>query len=146
MVRLMVLSLLLPFMMFCDSNPTDSEDCSKLSDPDAAIELVYPAGGETFTVGSSVNVRWKVATELITSGMVTVEVSVNGISGPWKQLISGGVSVPSDVKVACMDTVWTIGGEWGMIDYTASQTVLLKVRDYNDNNIKDVSSSITINQ
>ncbi|MBN1577018.1 MAG: hypothetical protein JW913_10725 [Chitinispirillaceae bacterium] len=144
MTRLMAVSALLFFMLLCDTNPTEQEECSRLSDPDKGIELIFPRGGEIFTVGNSVDIRWKVDAAMIVQ--VTVEVSINGIDGPWRN-IHRAIDVPQGNDIICMDTVWTIGEEYETIEYAASQTVLLKVSDYLDKSShKDVSSMITVDR
>jgi len=89
-------------------------------------------------------VKWKVATENLSQ--VCVQASCNGTNGPWKLLFNKGIAVPHDIEVTCMDTVWIIGNEYEPIDYAASQTILLRVKNYQAAIPVAVSSMITVNR
>ncbi|MBN1307931.1 MAG: hypothetical protein JXA18_08445 [Chitinispirillaceae bacterium] len=141
MMRLMVFCLLICFYLFCKG--PNGGDCTP-ADADMGIELVFPRGGETFTVGSNVAVSWKVdGTKM---SQVALMVSTTGLSGPWRNIFGHGIDVPQSGNL-CMDTVWTIGQEYekNYIDYGPSgTTVHLRVCGYINNDLKDESSMITV--
>ncbi|MCX7727500.1 MAG: hypothetical protein N2053_11715, partial [Chitinispirillaceae bacterium] len=92
------------FFIHCD-NQSDIEECGAISDLSKAIELIYPRGGESFTIGNSVKVRWKVRRNIVE--MVMLQVSTSGINGPWRNILGRGMVVPDTAEIVCMDTIWT---------------------------------------
>jgi len=144
MVRGLIVVALL-FFIFCDG-PTDDDDCSSISSG-KAVELITPIGGESYSVGDKVPVKWKVDTDKIQT-QVSLKVSVNGSSGPFLNIFNQGIYVPAeDGGIVCMDTTWTIGQEWDAVNYSGSQTVILQVGKYNEEAaLSDVSGMITINE
>ena len=139
---LIVASLLL--LISCNG-PTEEEDCSSISSG-KAVELITPTGGESFSIGDHVPVKWKVDTDIIQSKVV-LQVSLSGSVGPFYNMCLG-ISVPAeDGGIVCMDTVWTVGQEYDSVNYGSSQTVNLRVAKYNDEAaFSDVSGMITINE
>lgn len=139
-----ILIIVVSIFIFCGDN-NSIEECTTISDPNKAIELIYPRGGETFTVGNSVNVRWKVRSSIVE--MVMLQVSTGGINGPWRNILSRGMVVPDSEEIVCMDTIWTIGNEHDKenINYSSGTTVYLRVGWYNhESEESDISGLITI--
>jgi hypothetical protein len=145
----MVRSLLFIFLLLlisCES-PTDDEiDCSTISEG-KIVELITPTGGESLKIGDKVPVKWKVNTELLQS-QVALKISINGSSGPWLHVFDKGIKVPATEEsgIVCMDTVWTIGQENEALNYGNSQTVLVRVENYFDSGMYDVSGMITVSE
>ena len=135
------------FLMSC-KGPAESGGCTPIADPDKEMELVTPISG-TFSVGSSVEVAWKVNPEEV--DMVVIQVSTSGLSGPWRDVYHDGIPVPRSGDLVCMDTVWAVGQEYAPVDYAETSTVLLRVGWYSHTSsaydyAMDVSSTITINK
>lgn len=125
-------------------NTSDNEvDCSVMNHK--GVELIYPRGTETFTVGSTVPIKWKVDGEKV--DQVRLTISTVSPDGPFSNLFEMGIMVDFNKGIQCMDTVWNIGNESGYtINYAPPQTVYLRVEKYKDRDeYYDVSGTITIN-
>jgi hypothetical protein len=122
----------------------DTGDCSTLARPERGVELVYPRGGESFTLGQYIIVSWKADQRM--SGAVELSVSQNGSSGPWRSIFADDIPVPGDSGVVCMDTLWIPGNEFNSVGYAASGTVLLRISDAANSGLYDESGMITISR
>lgn len=132
------------FLIFCNG-PTEEGDCSSISSG-KVVELVTPIGGESYSIGDQVLVKWKVNTDIIQS-QVVLRVSLNGSIGPFYNITSGIFVPAEDGGVVCMDTVWVVGQERDAVNYGSSQTVNLQVAKYGDEGLyNDLSGMITINE
>ena len=145
MVRILFVIASLLLFISCNG-PTEEDDCSTISSG-KAVELITPTGGESFTIGDRVPVKWKVDTDIIQT-QVSLKVSLNGSSGPFLNIFDRGIYVPSEEGgVVCMDTTWTVGQEYDGVNYSGSQTVNLQVGKYNEEaDLSDISGMITINE
>jgi hypothetical protein len=123
---------------------SNKTDCSTLANPQKGIELVYPLGGETFTLGSVISVTWKADPRKVES--VTLAVSLNGSGGPWRNVFTGAMLVPGDTGAVCMDTMWIPGSEYDAVDYPVSGTVLLRLSSAADDRIREESGMISISR
>ena len=121
---------------------SDEVDCSSLANPDIGLELVYPRGGETLTLGRFAAVEWKADPGKMSS--VVLAVSINGSTGPWRNILSREMTVPGGGAVVCMDTVWVPGDEYDAVGYSAGTTVLLRVCSSTDERYCDESGMISI--
>lgn len=133
-------------ILFSCEKPTDSIDCSSISEG-KVVELISPTGGESYKIGDNVPVKWKVDTELLQS-QVALKISINGSSGPWSQVFDRGIDVPATEEsgVVCMDTIWTIGQENVAVNYGNSQTILVRIENYFDSGMYDESGMVTVSE
>jgi len=139
----MYVLLTLAVMVACDKKGNEAVDCSTMNHE--GVELVYPKGTESFKVGSTVPVKWKVDPDKV--NLVDITVSTTSPDGPFRRIFSKSISVPYEGGVQCMDTVWTIGSEHETVQYSPPQTVYIRVEKYSAaNEYSDVSGMITINE
>lgn len=142
MVRIVTFFLVVLFFII-QCGDTGTDDCSVLNNP--GVELITPRGTEVFSMGESVAVRWKVDPDKV----MTIKVAMSTISpdGPFYSIFAHSIPVPLEGGKQCMDTVWVIGEEPGHIfTYSPPQTVYLRVEDYNNSDVNNVSGMITINE
>lgn len=139
------LATLCLFGIMCQ-DPSGEEGCTPLTDADKDVELVSPLIG-TYEVGDYVEVAWKMNPGKVSQ--VAVQLSTTGESGPWRQVFSQGVSTDEfESEVVCLDTVWVVGDEYENIDYSSTETVLLRVTNYLSQGTTyqtDVSNTLTVN-
>lgn len=142
MFRCLFVSLAVFLSVACD-NPSGNGECTPFDDDDTFIELISPTGGESYTMGDDVTVRWKVDPDVVPQ--VILQVSIGGDAGPWRNLFDRGIGVPAGGDVACMDTVWRIGGEDEEVGYGTSETVTFRVGWYDEPAlINDAASMISV--
>ncbi len=102
--------------------------------PKKPLELLYPAGGESLKVDSTVLVRWQINDSTkVSSGSVAVELSIN--NGMTYSLIVTH-SLPLDTTFSS----WTVAS--GQI----SAQCIIRVRDYSDYSVFDKSGTFTVHQ
>lgn len=119
----------------CVNGPEEEKrECTPLSDPDEAVEIMSPKTGDKFTVGDTVRLSFKVNTDL--AALVSAKVKFN-------KNVFLRIDLP-DQSFVCVDTVWVIGEEWDNIDYSKSDTVTLVIREYNDGSLSDSVPGIII--
>lgn len=143
-----ILLIVLPcFVWFSCPGSSGSEGCTPIADSNKEVELVSPLNG-SFHVGQMVEVAWKVNPKEVSK--VVLQLSISGTSGPWRDIIENGVLVKyedSETDLVCMDTIWEVGNEFAPIDFSSTQTVLLRVTNYQNQGtdyVTDVSNTITI--
>lgn len=145
MKKTIAITALCLFGIMCQ-DPSGEEGCMPLTDADTDVELVYPVAG-TFEVGEYVEVAWKMNPGNVSQ--VAVQLSTTGVNGPWRQVFSQGVSTDEfESEVVCLDTTWVVGDEYENIDYSSTETVLLRVTNYNSQGTAyqtDMSNTLTIN-
>lgn len=123
-------------------------DCESSTEPEnnmpqngENIEVTYPIGGETFYIGDTITITFKVNADSIEgvlprisidSGKSWPEITVEQITPPG----SGGQHIPY---------IWTIGEEIGEVDYKDTNPVcIIKIQNYNDSKEFDKSGMFTI--
>ncbi len=128
MKHIIILSTILTtlFLWGCEDNTVKPEDGCTVSDG-GMVELVYPEGGETFYIGDTVTIKYKIDSErIIDAG---IDVMANGaeigVSIPSK-----GIDVPTDQKYNCMSYEWVIGDENGDVNYKSENEVVLFIHLY----------------
>ena len=145
MKKIIVATVLCLFWIACD-DPSGEEGCTPIADADKDIELVYPVTG-TFAVGAYVEVAWKMNPGKVSQ--VAVQLSTTGVNGPWRQVFSGGISTDAfESDVVCLDTTWVVGDEYEAVDYSSTETVLLRITNYNSQGTAyqtDMSNILTVN-
>ena len=116
------------FLAACDK----ASPSGPISDPDAELVLMEPTGGETFLVGDSLRVRWKIQGKgLEEINGINVELSPDS-GGFWVPLMGG--SIPVQPGVISGEFHWKIpptllhlGIEY---DLTGDAQILLRVKQY----------------
>ena len=127
------LSLLLPMTIICCS--IISLQCDNGNGPDnpaGPLELVSPKGGESYQVGQTVEVKWKIndATKISSVG---IKLSLdNGKSFLGNDLETSSIFPP------------TTTFSWTITDEHVSSQCLLEVYDYIDNSINDKSGTFSV--
>lgn len=119
-----------------NGNPVDNgtdacADCPALAENDT-VDLEYPAGGETFSVGETVTIKYRVNTDVILGAMI--EVSPN-LGGQWYLIPPDEeIEVPTDCEgnTACMTYSWVVGEESESVPWSEAgeNTVVLRVYQY----------------
>jgi hypothetical protein len=101
--------------------------------PKDPIELLYPAGGESLMVDSTVVIRWLINDSTkVSSGSVAVELSLN--NGMTFPIMIVNHSLPLDTTFAS----WTVSNS-----QTSAQCII-RVRDYSDYSVIDKSGVFTV--
>ncbi len=141
-----ILLIVLPcFVWFSCPDPSGSEGCTPIADSNKDVELVSPLNG-SFHVGQTVEIAWKMNPKEVSQ--VSLQLSTSGESGPWRDVFNRGISTDNlESEFVCMDTIWQVGNEYAPIDFSSTQSVLLRVTKYLDQGtdyVTDVSNTITI--
>jgi hypothetical protein len=141
-----ILLVVLPcFVWFSCPGPSGTEECTPIADNSKEVELVSPLNG-SFHVGQTVEIAWKMNPKEVSQ--VSLQLSTSGESGPWRDVFSRGISTDNlESEFVCMDTIWQVGNEYAPIDFSSTQSVLLRVTKYLDQGtdyVTDVSNTITI--
>ena len=96
------------------------------------LELLYPKGGESFKADSTVLIRWQINDSTkIPSGSVVVELSID--NGKIYSALGTG-SHPLD----------TTSYSWTVDSSQVSDSCRIRVRDYNDRSVTDMSGRFTV--
>jgi hypothetical protein len=100
--------------------------------PPDPLELLYPSGGESFAVDSTIVIRWRINdSTVITSVMVKLSIN-NGMT--YDFLISSGGSVfPPQDSIS-----WTVDSA------QVSTACRIRIYDYQDGSINDQSGVFTV--
>jgi hypothetical protein len=124
---LVATGLLIALSAGCKDNPVPPL-------PQDPIELLYPVGGESLKVDSTVVIRWQINDSTkITSGSVAVDISLNnGIS--YSTMGSGSFT---------FDTTFY---SWTVALGQVSAQCIVRVRDYFDYSVFDKSGAFTVHQ
>ncbi len=123
----------------CD-NPTNPDENMPTNGKN--IQVVYPAGGESFTVGQTVTIQFKINANKISSAMPQISLdsgkSYYDIPGQAVYAKSGG----GGQLLTCS---WTIGQEVNPLDYvTVSPGCRIKVYNYEIPTEFDTSPLFTV--
>ncbi len=121
------------FLIHCDkSTEPQPPQCGPISDPSKQIEIVSPVENEQFTIGQTVNIKWKVDSRL---GKVNLQILAE--DGLESEDILSTMLVPSGGDVVCMDTSWEAGRtSKGTID--KDTTIHLMIYKYGDGSVNDL--------
>ena len=142
-MKKVLITICASLVLMCVNDPDNNKTtCTPLSDPAKAIEILNPKHGDAFTLGDNVDINFKVNMRMVAS--VFVEVNANNGNG-FKGIF--GHSITKDLSgdsIACFDTVWNIGNEYFDIAYTGTDTVTLRIRNYDDRTIYDSVPGIII--
>jgi photosystem II stability/assembly factor-like uncharacterized protein len=92
------------------------------------VTVVFPNGGETLNIGADANLQWS-ATDGVVVASVDLELSRNGLAGPWETIATGVANTGSHL--------WNVTGP-------ATLDALLRVtaRDNSTNTALDVSDAV----
>ncbi|HLV33123.1 MAG TPA: hypothetical protein VKY57_16265 [Chitinispirillaceae bacterium] len=126
MMRKYLIICLFLFLGCVNGPEEEKRECTPLSDPDEAVEIMSPKTGDKFTVGDTVRLSFKVNTDLATLG-ISAQVKFN-------KNVFLRIDLP-DQSLVCVDTVWVIGEEWDDIEYSKSDTVTLIIGKYGEASI-----------
>jgi hypothetical protein len=100
--------------------------------PKDPIELLYPAGGESLKVDSTVMVRWQINDSAkVSSGSVALEISIN----------NGLNYLPLRYYGFTLDTSYF---SWTVASGQVSTQCIVRVRDYSDYSVFDKSGVFTV--
>ena len=102
------------------------------------LVLMYPAtswGGDYFTVGDTIPVTWRAASDKVSS--VRVQLSTDG-GMLYQDILTS--SIPPPVQ----STKWVVGSEQGYNFAYPSKLCRIKIRDYNNVGINDVSGLFSV--
>lgn len=134
---LFCVAMLLIFSLCNDDNPA-----GPTNDPaNGYIEVTVPAGGETYTVGNTVKLEFKVNADKVIG--VIPAVSIDG-GMTWKDIPAQQVST-SGTGGQLLSYSWVIGSEIETVSYqNQNSQCKIKVYDYNDGTKNDVSETFTI--
>jgi hypothetical protein len=111
-------------------------NCNDINDPNpppaGPLELMAPKGGESYKVGQTVEIKWKINDESKVAS-VGIKLSLdNGKSYLVNDLESH--SIPST----------TTSFQWTITSDQVSSQCIIKVYEYNDASINDKSTAFTI--
>ena len=133
----------------CDSGtePDDNDgepqnECATLAEGED-VKITYPAGGESFNYGDTVNIAFTAVKEIET---VNIKISLNG-GAIYRNLITEpeGFTVPLKGDVRCGEYTWVIGTEGEMVDYMAENTeCVIKVQKYGNPQMAGLSETFTV--
>lgn len=125
-----IFSLLpVPFLFLCDTEPAFIIPM----DPSRPVELLYPEGNETFTIGDTVEIKWIADGKRIDA--VVLYISINNGEN-WGVIYEGGtISLPEGDEYFRMKYKWIIGQEFWKerYDYMSAEDLSrcrIKVEDY----------------
>lgn len=123
----------------CDS--TESPPSCMTAKTDGLITLTSPSCGESFKVGSTMNVRWTVKDDPDAPDAVDVMLSVDNGSS-WGYLRSGSISIGtpnwSDYPWVVKDSLLVSGVKVGLVGKKA----LVRVMQYSATDPKKISTMI----
>jgi hypothetical protein len=100
--------------------------------PPKPLELLYPKGGESFKVDSSIVIRWKINDSTKVVGVVIYLSLDNGITFDTLIDKSGQVSPPQD------------SFPWTTVAGHVSTQCIIRVWDYLDHSVMDKSGAFTV--
>ena len=96
------------------------------------LEIIQPKGGETYTVGQTVEIRWRI-NDLSKILSVGVKLSTNN-GKLYTPILFPDHSFPSE-------TTWV---SWIIQSNQASAQCIVEVHEYNDVNLNDKSGAFTV--
>lgn len=138
-----LLSFCIVSVLFVFSACDNSSGTSDNNLPDNGyVELTYPLGGNSFTVGETVIIKFKVNKSTI-SGIVP-QISINnGLT--WNAISNSIAPDPNGEKGQLLTCSWIIGQEKTVPPYDATNAqCLIMVQDYTINEAIDQSTVFTI--
>jgi hypothetical protein len=143
--KIICVLILTCFSFSCKENPASSDNtCTPIINADQYIELIYPIGGETLKLGSTVKMQWKVNKNKVSQ--VVVQLSTDN-KKTWKDMFPLGLAVNgNNGDCACMEENWVVGSETEAIGYnTAGETkVFFRVGKYGEANSVNATTSVSI--
>lgn len=125
-------------LLNCDS-PAEPED----NMPDSGyVQVVYPKGGESFTVSDTVTIQFKINAYKVGSAMPTI--SING-GMSYDDIPKQAVYANSGGGGQLLTCQWIIGQEVNPVTYDSTLTnCKIKVSDYTTPSESDVSGAFTV--
>lgn len=102
---------------------TDKLTVTVLPEPEWSVTVLAPNGAEAWAAGSTQHIRWQA------EGTTDVAILYSTDGGRTWKSVASSVDITS---VGWLDYVWTIPDE-------ASRSALVRIADYNDSNLFDVS-------
>ncbi len=123
----------------CDSS-TEPED--NMPDNGKNVQVVYPIGGESFTVGQTVTIQFKINATKVASAMPNI--SING-GMSWDDIPKQAVYANSGGGGQLLTCQWIIGQEVIPVTYDTTLTnCKIKIYDYGKITEIDVSGAFTV--
>jgi hypothetical protein len=116
--------------LFCNSGngPDEPKD----------LEITYPKGGETFTVGQKVTVTWNAAATVST---IYFKLSTDN-GATWTQSVNA-----NSIDASAGSYEWAVGSEyWPANPAYPSDQCMLKILEYNNESLNDVTPSFRVHQ
>lgn len=104
------------------------------------LEVVSPNGGESYKVGQTVAITFKINADKVSGAMLKVSID-DGKS--WTAIVSKQVSPLSGGGNQTLKYDWVIGQEKNSVSYLDSNIKCkLKISDYTDGTVFDVSNTV----
>ncbi|MFP4418569.1 MAG: hypothetical protein ACLFSB_14990 [Chitinispirillaceae bacterium] len=129
-------TILLLFLWGCEDDPVKPENDCTVRDGSVA-EITYPAGGETFYVGDTVEIRFKVDSEYMNDVAVMVRAPGQGDVS----IYTSGIDVSDDEKYQCITSEWVIGEEPDSVDYQSEDSFQIHVYQYGSASLMNATSN-----
>ena len=115
--------------------------CDSIEGPNGEtkdLEITYPKGGETFSVGQKVTIQWSAAATVTT---IYFKLSTDGGS-TWTESVNKNSINASDKSYE-----WTVGSEyWPANPSYPSNQCKLKILEYNNESLNHISPSFSVIQ
>ncbi len=145
-VLLFVLTLTMPLVLAqCgeeENGGTNPEGPDCTIESDQPFELLYPTSSDTFHVGDTVQIEYKVDADRISGILISVTMEMGVVK---KGLNTGGqIPIPEgDGTYRCGTYQWIIGEEAQFVDYKATNDASLYFEEYTDPNLNTYFSDMS---
>lgn len=138
MLKKLLLIAVIASFLSCDTNGPQQEECTPI---DVPVEIVYPRGGETFSVGDTVTIKWKAVRAVANP----VSIAVFTDSGKTHTMLVDTAVVVPDGDVACMKHEWIIGvNEVNPVDYSKGNAKIIIGKYNNEHDIGETTPYFTV--
>lgn len=142
LLRTIVVASFAVFLSMCGEG--GDESCTPPPDATKVIEITYPKGGETFKVGQTISISFKVDASKVSQIVPMISID-GGETSPKNIPPTGGVQVKEGSGFVCMEYSWTIGQLPANLVYSdVNPNCIIRIEKYGQGSVADESGVFTI--